>query len=367
MTKPHILFVANSVLGWATYADQFAAALVARSDVHVTVLRRKPPRLWMQIARRHADSGIMRQMRPFDPIRMHAGPLGRDIRQAVMQHRPDVVHFAAHWPAGAIAYDSAAPPFTLALDATRAGLTRDLPLPGWRMTECEAEARLCRRAADIFPMSNWAGQSLIRDYGVQSDHIQITPPCLHPDQWPPPSQPKNSIPQILFVGNDLERKGAARLARWVEGPLSGRCHLHIVSTDTRPPPRGPHITFHGRVPHDRLLGNLMPQMDLFCLPTWLDMSPFVLAESAAAGLPAVASHLGGIPDMITNGITGFLVPAADEAGFIRSLADLIDNTDLRRDMSRAARTLAVDRFDGKNNFNAVIDRLIKIGTAQRTA
>lgn len=366
MRPPRILFVANTVLGWSTYAEQFAEVLAARSDVQAEVFRRKPSRLWMQLARRHADAGAKRHLRPFDPIGVHASAMGRDIRAAVARYTPDVVHFAAHWPAGAIAGQADAPPFTLALDATRACLTSDLPLPGWSPAECEAEAQLCRRAAHLFPMSRWAANSLTGDYGIPAGQVTVTPPSLRsgPRNAPLPREDK---PQILFIGNDLARKGASRLARWVEGPLQGRCHLHIVSSDRRPPPTGANITFHGRVPHDRLMGELMPRMDLFCLPTRLDMSPFVLVEAAASGLPAVASDLGGIGDLIEHGTTGLLVPPEDEAGFVEGLTRLIDTPDLRHDMGRAAQTRAARCFDAKANFSAVIDRLVKIATATRTA
>ena len=365
MTRPHILFVANEVLGWATYARQFEAALNARNDIQATVLRRRPSRLWMQFARRHADSGIMRHLRPFDPVRLHAGLLGRDIRRAVEAKRPDIIHFAAHWPAGAIAGVRDAPPYTLALDATRASLGRDLPLPGWTKAECTAEARLCQGAAHLFPMSNWAANSLRGDYLIPAARMQVSPPSIDPGQWPKQATVDGAIPQILFIGNDLKRKGADRLARWVEGPLAGRCHLHILSSDTRAPPQGRNITFHGRVPHDRLLRDLMPGMDMFCLPTRLDMSPFVLAEAAAAGLPAVASDLGGIADMIDDGKTGFVLPTTDDNGFIGALSELIDNIGLRQRMGQAARSFAAERFDGKKNFNDAIDRLVGIAALRK--
>ncbi|WP_417208488.1 glycosyltransferase family 4 protein [Antarctobacter sp.] len=377
MTKPKILFVANAVLGWRTYARQLETVLAARQDVDGTVLYRTPGRWAMQLARRHADGPLGRRLRPFDPIQLFAGRSGHDIRQAVARLRPDVVHLAAHWPAGALL--AARVPFTIALDATRAGLSRDLPLPGWGQVECQREARLCRAAAHVFPMSQWAADSLQDDYDIPKSRITVQPPTLLPEHWPEnwpenwperwPDQcsrePARDRPQILFVGNDLQRKGAHRLARWVEGPLDGRCHLHIVSTDRKSrPPNGPHVTFHGPIPHDRLISEVMPSMDIFCLPTRLDMSPFVLVEAAAAGLPSVASRLAGISDLVSDGATGLLVQPDDDSGFVQALRRLIEDAPLRRRMGTAARRRAEEAFDGRRGFNHLIDRLVTIAAAQ---
>ena len=365
MAKPKMLFVANGVLGWATYARQLGSALALRDDIDATILHRKPGRLPMQLARRHADGPVVRHLRPLDPIRMHQGRLGRDIRQAVAAARPDVVHFAAHWPAGALTRLNM--PFTIALDATRAGIGRDLPLPGWTRAEMATEAELCRSAAHLFPMSEWAADSLRADYGVDTAKITVQPPSLSPDAWPAPATPANAVPQILFIGNDLTRKGAKRLAGWVEGPLAGRCHLHIVSTDRATPPAGPNITFHGRIPHDRLMAEVLPKADIFCLPTRLDMSPFVLAEAMAAGVPVVASRIGGIPDLVAEEETGLLVSPDDDDGFVRALERLCSDSGLRYRMSLTGRKRAREFFDGKSNFDVLIDRLITLAETAKGA
>jgi len=365
MTQPHILFIANDVLGWSTYNRQFESALQARQDVRASVLHRVPSRWVMQLARRHADGPRGRMLRPFDPIRLHAGFLGRDIRRAVTALSPDIVHVAAHWPAGALLPGPL--PVTLALDTTRPVLTRDLPLPGWSEAECRTEAELCRAAAHLLPMSSWAAQSLQQDFGIPAERMTIQPPALDPARWPEAAQPNNAVAQILFVGNNLRRKGAHRLASWVAGPLAGRCHLHIVSADPDTPPQGPDLTCHGPIPHARLLSEIFPRMDIFCLPTRLDMSPFVIVEAAAAGLPVVASDLGGIPDLVAEGETGHLVPAGDDSGFIQALGALIDDPARRVAMGATARSRARVRFDGSTNFNQLIDRLVEIVAARKAA
>lgn len=359
--KPHVLFIANGVLGWSTYARQFEAALRARKDIDVTVHLWKPPRWAMVLARRHADTRLSRTLRPFDPITFYAGPLGKTIREAVSKSRPDIVHVAAHWPGGAF-LGRDMPPMTLALDATRPAISRDLPLPGWRGPEIETEGVLCRAAAHLFPMSEWAARSLEGDFGIAPEQITVLPPSLDPANWPAPVQPgrDGGLPQIIFVGNDLRRKGADRLVNWVSGPLAGRCHLHIVSSDSRPLPPSPYVKMHGQLSHKVLLQELLPRMDIFCLPTRLDMSPFVLVEAAAAGLPVVASRLAGIPDLVVDGETGLLVDPGNDQGFISAISALLDDRAVRSRMGQLALLRAKRTFDGEANFDRLIETLLAI-------
>ena len=123
---------------------------------------------------------------------------------------------------------------------------------------------------------------------------------------------------------------------------------------------GDSVVHHGRVDHAELIGKLMPSMDIFCLPTRSDMSPHVLVEAAAAGLPTVASDLGGIPDLVLDGRSGFLVPHHDDAAFVARLRQLIAAPELRRAMGAAAREHALMSFDATRNYNAVIDDLVEL-------
>ena len=70
----------------------------------------------------------------------------------------------------------------------------------------------------------------------------------------------------------------------------------------------------------------------------------VLAEGMMEGVPAVAFATGGIPEMVQEGKTGFLVRPGDLEGLANALRLLIEDPDLRRRMGAAARSRAVELF-----------------------
>lgn len=63
--------------------------------------------------------------------------------------------------------------------------------------------------------------------------------------------------------------------------------------------------------HD--VADLLSAFDLFVLSSWMEGMPLVVLEAMAAGLPVVATAVGGLPKLIADGETGYLVPARDEA------------------------------------------------------
>lgn len=367
LARPRILFFANGILGWKTYSHQLDAILQARDDIEVITRWRRPGRLATAIVKRHDAPGrLERLFRRVDPINAYRHWLGRDIRAAVRETAPDIVHFASHWPAAAMLTMLSPPPFTVALDATRRNMEADFGVDVWRAAELRAEADLLHRAERVFPMTEWVARSLRGDCRLPDDRITVVPPAQDLSRFVPP-EAHGGIPNVIFIGNDFERKGGPRLVDWIRGPLAGSCHLHIVSADAGAVESDALVTVHGRVPHDRLIGELLPRMDVMCLPTELDMSPHVLVEAASAGIPAVATRSGGIPDLVIDGHTGLLITPGDDAGFIAALQRMIESAECRRQMGQAARIHARQRFDANIVLNAMIDEMLAIpGRAARS-
>ncbi|MDO9394864.1 MAG: glycosyltransferase, partial [Methylotenera sp.] len=80
--------------------------------------------------------------------------------------------------------------------------------------------------------------------------------------------------------------------------------------------------------------------DIFCLPSYREGFPSVIIESAAVGVPAVASNIYGVVDAVVDGETGILHQPKSIEGIKRALLTLTNDADLRAKMSKQAMTRA---------------------------
>jgi glycosyltransferase involved in cell wall biosynthesis len=83
---------------------------------------------------------------------------------------------------------------------------------------------------------------------------------------------------------------------------------------------------------------------LMLLPSMQETAPVVIAEAMAAGVPVVATRVGGVPNMVQHGITGWLVDHRDIDGLTAALRHLLRHAPLRRAMGQQARAMAEKRF-----------------------
>jgi glycosyltransferase involved in cell wall biosynthesis len=93
--------------------------------------------------------------------------------------------------------------------------------------------------------------------------------------------------------------------------------------------------------------NYMASADIFCLPSYREGLPMTIIESAACGVPAVASRIYGITDAVADEKTGLLFPAGDTDVLIQTLLKLIIDDDLRKQMGDAARMRALELFSSE--------------------
>jgi sugar transferase (PEP-CTERM/EpsH1 system associated) len=89
---------------------------------------------------------------------------------------------------------------------------------------------------------------------------------------------------------------------------------------------------------------LLHTFSLFCLPSLAEGTPVSLLEAMACGLPVVASRVGGIPEVVTEGEHGYLVPPSDTEALATALARYVADPDLARRHGDAARRRIEQRF-----------------------
>jgi glycosyltransferase involved in cell wall biosynthesis len=85
------------------------------------------------------------------------------------------------------------------------------------------------------------------------------------------------------------------------------------------------------------VGQLLQVMDVFALTSYTECCPMALLEAMASGVPAVCTAVGGVPEMIDEGSTGYTVPSRDPAALAVRLTELMRDPTRAKAMGIAAR------------------------------
>ncbi|MGH2870786.1 MAG: glycosyltransferase [Solirubrobacteraceae bacterium] len=108
------------------------------------------------------------------------------------------------------------------------------------------------------------------------------------------------------------------------------------------------VEFLGAVAHTEI-DQLLAQTDIFCLPSFAEGVPIVLMEAMATGIPVVASHVMGIPELIVDGVSGRLVRPGSREDLVDALTELARDPARRQALGRAARDRVRSEFDLEDN------------------
>jgi glycosyltransferase involved in cell wall biosynthesis len=122
------------------------------------------------------------------------------------------------------------------------------------------------------------------------------------------------------------------------------------------------VTFHGNVSHRELVAHYR-QATLFVNPSLSDAFPLTVVEAMSAGLPIVASAVGGVPESVADGITGLLVAPDSSEALASAVCRLLENGDLRRRMALAARERASSLF----SWRAIADKVASVHSGAHAA
>ncbi len=279
------------------------------------------------------------------------GILSPAMALALLRDEPEVVHAHAYG-------------FFPVLAGGLAELLRGLPLvvtahsdPGGptfskRLFDWVVPAVTLRRADRVIALTNIESQNLER-LGVDASRIRVIPNGVDLKEFeglPARPEPRDEF-ALLFVGRCYpKQKGLEHLISALELVLSKwKVHLTIVGEDwggmgtlkalAKALGVEKHVTFTGALPRHEVI-KAFASADAFVLPSLFEPFGIVLLEAMAAGLPVVASRVGGIVEVVSDGKTGLLVPPGDPRSLANALGNLISDSNLRRRLGSAGRTKA---------------------------
>jgi len=111
------------------------------------------------------------------------------------------------------------------------------------------------------------------------------------------------------------------------------------------------IKWKGWVPWGDKLFELMREADVFILPSLTEGLPLVLVEAMSQSLPVVASRVGGIPEIVKDGISGILIEPGNSLAIARAIRQIAEDADLRKKFVaeglRVARENTVEEQTGR--------------------
>jgi GT2 family glycosyltransferase len=124
------------------------------------------------------------------------------------------------------------------------------------------------------------------------------------------------------------------------------------------------VRVHGAIPHDRV-AQALASIDVLVVPSiWPENSPLVIAEAFMAGVPVVASRIGGIPEVVADGRNGLLFAPGDAADLARVLGRLLNERgllDALRAGAAATRVRSIEEDAGQARalYAAAIGRRVR--------
>jgi glycosyltransferase involved in cell wall biosynthesis len=213
----------------------------------------------------------------------------------------------------------------------------------------------CFELVDRFLVLSKHSSGVLEEKGIPLEKIRVVPLTLPPESHDDTAEPAPVLAEksLLFAGWLNDRKGVHIAIQAMPHILRREpgAHLYVIggsakfSEDYEADFRRfmdtnrlhPHVTFLGHQPPQTVLRYLR-QVKVLLLPEqYANMSPLIMVEAMMIGLPVVASNLGGIPEYIEDGVTGFLAAPYDPDDFAAKACVLLSDENLRTDMSDRAK------------------------------
>jgi glycosyltransferase involved in cell wall biosynthesis len=248
-------------------------------------------------------------------------------------------------------------PYVLTTDNTHVIQKQYWPQP---MSDAKSEEFIAlersvfQNAKYLFPWGSYVRQSMIEDYDINSERVfafgtgsNFNSGTLNKDNY------GNQI--ALMVGRDFERKGGKFiLEAWKTVHKNvPNAQLWIVGPDKPSKETGMNVTWYGLL-HDReKVRGLFEQATLFVMPSLFEPWGHVFLEAMGVGLPCIGADHLSMPDMITTGENGILVPPGKAEPLAQALIELLCKPQEAKRMGYNA----FQRVTSYYNWDALIERM----------
>ncbi len=356
--KVLVVMTARLVGGAELYVERLTRALA--QDCAFTVAAASHPAL--EDLRAHLGRWATVRAFPFDQARALPG-LAPILRALADQQ--DVVHLVSNHPASrlgiGLAFALGGRRVPLICVEQRATPVADVQVPRWLAPALPTLFRWSRRgAARVVAVSRQSAACLTQDYGLPPGRIDVIYNGTDLDalRSAPASTLRQELgltaaqPVVVTAARLAPNKGQRYLVEAAPAILARHPHAHfILAGDTDDGGAvARQIAAAGLDAHFSLLGhrpdlaNVLTAGDVFVLPSLAEGFALALVDALACGLPVVATAVGGAPEVIQPGRTGWLVPPADAPALAQALNAALALPPAERARWRAAAQATAAQF-----------------------
>lgn len=199
------------------------------------------------------------------------------------------------------------------------------------------EKRLYEKIDLIFPMSAWLANSFIKDFGVSPKKLLPVGAGINLPYISETENKDYTRPNLLFVGKQFERKGGKFLleAFHIAKKEIRDLTLTIIGPSLTQLPDGARcLDFLSKNTEEgvkRLLSEYAAA-SVFVMPSLYEPFGIVFAEAMAHRLPCIGTNICAIPELIEDGVNGYVVPVSDSAALAKKMIALLKNPEMCRQM-----------------------------------
>ena len=222
------------------------------------------------------------------------------------------------------------------------------------------ETSIYRNASMVFTMSDATRRCLVAEYGIPESQVawvRAGPNAAAADgDGAAPDRYESQ--RILFVAARWEPKGGPELATAFERVLGSHPRATLTVVGCSPPVALRNCEVVGSVPIEEV-GAYYDRASVFCLPTRREAFGIVFLEALAHGLPVVATRVGALPELVSEGETGYLVEVGDVNALAARLTALLDDPERCRRFGEAARR-AGESYSWERTAETVLRHIEKV-------
>ncbi len=152
-------------------------------------------------------------------------------------------------------------------------------------------------------------------------------------------RPVKRVMDVISVFEKVSRVLDSRLIMIGDGPERSHAEAYCRHHDLRDK-----VFFLGNVPN---LEEVLGGSDLFLLPSEAESFGMAALEAMASEVPVIATKAGGIPEVVDDGVTGYLLPVGAVDDMAERAIEILSNDEIAHRMGAAGRAAAIERFDVK--------------------